>query len=44
MAHAALKRGLGVSRPRLGLCGLNPHAGESGLIGEEEHVSRHVRP
>lgn len=26
----------GVARPRLALAGLNPHAGESGLIGSEE--------
>ena len=27
---------LGKRRPRLALCGLNPHAGEGGLIGGEE--------
>ena len=27
---------LGRRRPRLALCGLNPHAGESGLLGGEE--------
>ncbi|MFI5363185.1 MAG: PdxA family protein [Elusimicrobiota bacterium] len=32
---AALRR-LGKKRPRLALCGLNPHAGEGGLIGGEE--------
>ena len=32
---AALQR-LGKPRPRLALCGLNPHAGEGGLIGGEE--------
>lgn len=26
----------GFSRPRLAVCGLNPHAGEGGLIGQEE--------
>jgi len=26
----------GNSRPRIGLCGLNPHAGEEGLLGPEE--------
>jgi len=25
-----------ISRPRIGVCGLNPHAGEGGLIGREE--------
>lgn len=32
---AALRR-LGHKKPRLALCGLNPHAGEGGLIGGEE--------
>ncbi len=27
---------LGAKKPRLALCGLNPHAGEGGLIGTEE--------
>lgn len=27
---------LGVARPRIGVCGLNPHAGEEGLLGSEE--------
>lgn len=27
---------LGVERPRIGVCGLNPHAGEHGLFGDEE--------
>lgn len=26
----------GVERPRIAVCGLNPHAGEAGLLGEEE--------
>ncbi len=29
-------RRLGVDRPRIGIAGLNPHAGESGLFGREE--------
>jgi 4-hydroxythreonine-4-phosphate dehydrogenase len=29
-------RKLGRKQPRLALCGLNPHAGEEGLIGDEE--------
>jgi 4-hydroxythreonine-4-phosphate dehydrogenase len=28
--------GLGVRRPRIAVCGLNPHAGEDGLFGDEE--------
>ena len=27
---------VGIARPRLALCGLNPHAGEEGLLGGEE--------
>ncbi|KAA0217234.1 MAG: 4-hydroxythreonine-4-phosphate dehydrogenase PdxA [Leptolyngbya sp. PLA3] len=27
---------LGVTRPRVAVCGLNPHAGEGGLMGDEE--------
>ncbi len=30
------------SRPRVGVCALNPHAGEEGLFGDEE--SRYIRP
>jgi len=29
-------RMLGVRRPRIAVCGLNPHAGEGGLLGDEE--------
>ena len=29
-------RMLGIERPRLAVCGLNPHAGEGGLLGDEE--------
>lgn len=32
---AALRR-LGIKKPRLALCALNPHAGEGGLLGGEE--------
>lgn len=31
-----LARTEGVAHPRIGVCGLNPHAGEGGLLGEEE--------
>ena len=34
-------RGLGLEQPRIGVCGLNPHAGEHGLFGnEDEEVIR----
>jgi 4-hydroxythreonine-4-phosphate dehydrogenase len=31
-----LARAEGIDQPRIGVCGLNPHAGEGGLLGEEE--------
>lgn len=31
-----LLRSLGVATPRIAVCGLNPHAGENGLLGSEE--------
>jgi 4-hydroxythreonine-4-phosphate dehydrogenase len=33
---------LGVARPRIAVCGLNPHAGEDGLFGDEE--TREIGP
>jgi 4-hydroxythreonine-4-phosphate dehydrogenase len=30
--------GEGVQAPRIGVCGINPHAGEGGLLGNEEHA------
>ncbi len=41
IAHDALKR-LGVPRRRIGVAGLNPHAGERGLLGTEE--AREIEP
>ncbi len=35
IAHAAMAR-QGLVRPRIGVAGLNPHAGEGGLFGAEE--------
>lgn len=38
-AHATargLRRLFGLARPRLAMAGLNPHAGEGGMLGEEE--------
>jgi 4-hydroxythreonine-4-phosphate dehydrogenase len=34
-AHAAMGR-QGLARPRIAVAGLNPHAGEGGLFGDEE--------
>jgi 4-hydroxythreonine-4-phosphate dehydrogenase len=33
---ASLKRDFAIARPRLAVTGLNPHAGENGLLGREE--------
>ncbi|MBL7070644.1 MAG: 4-hydroxythreonine-4-phosphate dehydrogenase PdxA [Candidatus Omnitrophica bacterium] len=32
----ALKRDFNIARPRIGVCGLNPHSGEGGMFGKEE--------
>ncbi len=37
-----LRQWWGIAAPRLGVCALNPHAGESGLFGDEE--DRVLRP
>jgi len=34
-AHA-LAQSFGIKMPRIGVCGLNPHAGEGGILGDEE--------
>ncbi len=36
LSHKALRDWFGMERPRIGVCGLNPHAGENGNIGDEE--------
>ncbi len=36
VAALAWRDQLGVKAPRVGVCGLNPHAGEDGLLGREE--------
>jgi 4-hydroxythreonine-4-phosphate dehydrogenase len=35
-AAAELARADGIASPRIAVCGLNPHAGEAGLLGREE--------
>lgn len=35
-AAVELARAEGIAAPRIGVCGLNPHAGEGGLLGYEE--------
>ena len=34
--HRFLKKNVGISSPRILVCGLNPHAGENGALGDEE--------
>jgi 4-hydroxythreonine-4-phosphate dehydrogenase len=34
--HRSLQRDFGIDRPRIAVLGLNPHAGDEGLIGSEE--------
>lgn len=38
LGHEACVR-LGVEKPRIAVCGLNPHAGEHGLLGKEEETT-----
>jgi len=33
----ALREWFGIEKPHIGVLGLNPHAGEDGLLGDEEH-------
>ena len=36
LLHAALVRDYGIAAPTIAVLGLNPHAGEAGLLGDEE--------
>jgi len=36
IVHRDLRDRFGIATPRIGLCGLNPHAGEAGHFGDEE--------
>jgi 4-hydroxythreonine-4-phosphate dehydrogenase len=36
VTDASLRRSFGVEKPFLKVCGLNPHAGEKGIMGDEE--------
>ncbi len=36
ITHRSLQKFWGFKSPRVAVCGLNPHAGEEGLLGEEE--------
>ncbi|WP_096434489.1 4-hydroxythreonine-4-phosphate dehydrogenase PdxA [Alteribacter populi] len=39
LAHDTLKRA-GIENPRIGVCGINPHAGENGLFGSGEEEEK----
>ncbi|MDP3789615.1 MAG: 4-hydroxythreonine-4-phosphate dehydrogenase PdxA [Candidatus Omnitrophota bacterium] len=36
MTLSALKTDFRIAKPQIGVCGLNPHAGEGGIFGDEE--------
>ncbi len=36
--HRSLQRDFGIDKPRIAVLGLNPHAGDEGLIGKEEET------
>ncbi|MDD4939082.1 MAG: 4-hydroxythreonine-4-phosphate dehydrogenase PdxA [Candidatus Omnitrophica bacterium] len=37
LAHCSLKDLFSISSPRIAVCGLNPHASDNGILGEEEN-------
>ncbi|WP_240910223.1 4-hydroxythreonine-4-phosphate dehydrogenase PdxA [Desulfopila sp. IMCC35008] len=42
ITNRSLQMDFGIGKPAIGVAGLNPHAGESGIFGNEEH--RHIEP
>jgi 4-hydroxythreonine-4-phosphate dehydrogenase len=38
LMHRALRRDFGIERPRVAVLGLNPHAGDGGVLGGEEQA------
>ncbi|MGZ8550124.1 MAG: 4-hydroxythreonine-4-phosphate dehydrogenase PdxA [Chitinophagaceae bacterium] len=38
IVHKSLQRDFGIDKPRIAVLGLNPHAGDEGLIGTEEET------
>ena len=36
LTYEALRKQFGIKKPRIGVCGLNPHAGDGGILGMEE--------
>ncbi|MDI6704465.1 MAG: 4-hydroxythreonine-4-phosphate dehydrogenase PdxA [bacterium] len=42
LTNRALIKNFGINHPHIGVCGLNPHAGEGGVFGKEE--KEEIRP
>jgi 4-hydroxythreonine-4-phosphate dehydrogenase len=42
LSHRALTEWFGIEKPKIAVCGLNPHAGEEGQFGDEE--TRVIQP
>ena len=42
LLHQSLQKDFGIDKPRIAVLGLNPHAGDEGLIGKEEETL--IRP
>ncbi len=42
LLHQSLRRDFGIDKPKIAVLGLNPHAGDEGLIGTEEE--RFIKP
>lgn len=38
LLHASLRRDFGIDKPKIAVLGMNPHAGDEGLIGNEEEL------
>jgi 4-hydroxythreonine-4-phosphate dehydrogenase len=38
LLHQSLRKDFGIDKPRIAVLGLNPHAGDEGLIGKEEET------
>lgn len=38
IVHASLQKDFGIDKPKIAVLGLNPHAGDEGLIGNEEET------
>ncbi len=36
VVHTSMQKRMGISQPRIAVCGVNPHAGDGGLLGHED--------